>query len=89
MMTANQKRALQLAEQVINQQIPLHQLSDESWHLLVLASGLTHCSVPAKMICDRVIENYLEGKQYFSSVEGAEDVSLPGEDDGTFESKAE
>ncbi|HEX8522766.1 MAG TPA: hypothetical protein VF669_10955 [Tepidisphaeraceae bacterium] len=80
MLTGNQKRAVELAELVINGRVQLSEVSDEQWQLLVLAAGVTHQRVPQWTICERVIGNYLSCEGYFDNAcDSAPDVIIPAE----------
>jgi hypothetical protein len=65
--TRNQKHALRLAESILNRQVDPTHLSDEDWQLLLLASGTSYLRTKASVLCQRVIDDYLNCGGYFSN----------------------
>jgi hypothetical protein len=67
-MTHNQLHALELAEGLLNSAVSADQLTDQEWHLMLLAAGLNnYCAAPTKVAL-LTLQNARAGAGYFTGV---------------------
>jgi hypothetical protein len=65
-MTHNQSHALELARGLLNATVSAEELTDQEWHLMLLAAGLnSYCAAPSK-VAVRTLQNALSGTGYFA-----------------------
>lgn len=85
-MTSNQKRAVELAVQILRDGRPAAGLCDADWELLLLAAGLTHVSARPVVTARRALRNAASGHGYFAECAGSPgslDLALPDDPDHT------
>ena len=67
-MTHNQHHALELARGLLTSTVRADQLSDQEWHLMLLAAGLNSYCAPPTKVALLTLENAREGVGYFEGV---------------------
>jgi hypothetical protein len=66
-MTANQKRVVQVAFDILRDEHAHQELSDADWQLLLLAAGFNNVCVRPQVAARRVLENAENHRGYFAS----------------------
>jgi len=65
-MTHNQSHALELAEGLLSSSVSADRLTDQEWHLMLLAAGLnSYCASPTKVAL-LTLQNAQSGAGYFA-----------------------
>ena len=67
-MTANQKRVVQMALDILRDEYMAQDLCDADWQLLLLAAGLNNVCVRPDVAARRVLENAESECGYFASL---------------------
>jgi hypothetical protein len=76
--THNQHHALALANGLLSSTIRADQLTDQEWHLMLLASGLnSYCAAPAK-VAMLTLRNAASGLGYFEGAAAALEAGMAG-----------
>jgi hypothetical protein len=70
-MTHNQLHALELAEGLLSSSVSADQLTDQEWHLMLLAAGLNSYCAPPTKVALLTLQNARAGEGYFTGVQGA------------------
>lgn len=77
-MTHNQQHALELANGLLSSAVRADQLTDQEWHLMLLASGLnSYCAAPAKVAL-LTLRNAAQGQGYFDGVSVVQEMGAAG-----------
>lgn len=67
-MTHNQHHALGLANGLLSSSLSADQLTDQEWHLMLLASGLNSYCAPPTKVAMLTLRNAAAGVGYFEGV---------------------
>jgi hypothetical protein len=67
-MTHNQAHALELAEGLLSSTVSADQLTDQEWHLMLLAAGLNSYCAPPTKVALLTLQNAQSGAGYFTGV---------------------
>jgi hypothetical protein len=65
-MTANQRRAVGLAEALIADQLQPSDLTDEQWGLLLLAAGVSNRRLIPMVVAQGVLSQFYDRSGYFA-----------------------
>jgi hypothetical protein len=77
-MTQNQHHALDLAHSLLSSAVSADQLTDQEWHLMLLAAGLNnYCAAPTKVAL-LTLQNAQQGAGYFTGVPVARRTGTAG-----------
>jgi hypothetical protein len=65
-MTRNQHHALDLARKILKGALSAQAVTDQEWHLLLLAAGLNCLALPPKKVSVQVLRNARWGTGYYA-----------------------
>jgi hypothetical protein len=64
-MNSNQSRAVDLARRIVDGQLRARELSDDDWHLLLLAAGVRSAFAPPPVVSCKVLNDAQLRAGYF------------------------
>jgi hypothetical protein len=76
--THNQQHALELANGLLSSSVRADQLTDQEWHLMLLASGLNSYCAPPTKVALLTLRNAEAGEGYFEGVAPVQPASAAG-----------
>lgn len=66
-LTEHQRRAIDLAERIVANDLTATELLDSDWALLMLAAGVYRVDIPLRLMACKVLTNLTHGRGYFAS----------------------
>jgi hypothetical protein len=76
--THNQQHALELANELLSSSLRADELTDQEWHLMLLASGLNSYCAPPTKVALLTLRNAETGQGYFEGVSPVRQSSVAG-----------